>query len=111
MPFAKNFLENWKNALTRNGEPLLLNHNATENRCTVETEAGVRYPNLDAEMTRYGVTREDVAKRLGRSLPSAERLLNGKSRMTVELAFAVRDAVCPGVTIDYLFSPDPIPSV
>lgn len=62
------------------------------------------YPNLNAEMARYGIKRKDIADRIynGRVATVSERL-NGKFPMDIDEAVSIRDEFFPNLTIDYLF--------
>ena len=65
------------------------------------------YPNLNAEMKRYGVTQADVAKEVGCTTATVSSWMTGKTPMSVSEAFRVRDAFFPSLPVDYLFSEDP----
>ena len=60
-----------------------------------------KYPNLAAEMARtgtdYGALYDEVAKNTGRA-----------GELPTKVAFAIRDAYFPALSIDYLFSETPI---
>ena len=65
------------------------------------------YPNLNAEMARHAIKVKDVADLLGMELNSAYQLLNGKRKMTVGRAYAIKKAFFPDLSIDYLFQEGP----
>lgn len=62
------------------------------------------FPNLRAEMARYGIKQKDIAEKLYNGAESrvSERL-NGKYQMDIDECIALRDKFFPGMTIDYLF--------
>lgn len=61
-----------------------------------------KYPNLEAEMAKKGVSRKDVAEAVGVSVVSVSKWLNDKSIPSVDKALAVSKML--GSTVDYLFS-------
>ena len=61
------------------------------------------YPNLNAEMARNAIKVKDIADLLGMELNSAYQLLNGKRKMTVARAFAIKKAFFPELPMEYLF--------
>jgi plasmid maintenance system antidote protein VapI len=66
------------------------------------------YPNLSAEMRRYGVKQEEIANGIGRTPETVSRWLTGKNPLTVEDAFKIREQFFPSMSIDYLFSEKPM---
>lgn len=61
------------------------------------------YQNLKAEMKRYGVTQNEIAKFLSMSANNVSLKINGRVPFTIEEAWAVRNEFFPDATIDYLF--------
>lgn len=61
------------------------------------------YRNLMAEMTRYGVTKKDIANFLKLRYPTVVDKTNGKSRFYLDEAFRIRNHFFPGCEMEYLF--------
>jgi transcriptional regulator with XRE-family HTH domain len=68
------------------------------------------YPNLAAEMKRFGISQEEMASRIGTTPETVSRWLNGRNKMPVEACFRVKQALFPNLSIDYLFSDTPTSS-
>jgi transcriptional regulator with XRE-family HTH domain len=66
------------------------------------------YPNLSAELKRYDITQEEMAERIGRKPETVSRWLNGKSKMPVEACFQIKEIIFPSMSVDYLFSNEPM---
>ncbi len=66
------------------------------------------YPNLSAELRRYGITQEQMAERIGRKPETVSRWLNGKNAMPVGECFRIREELFPSMSVDYLFADSPI---
>lgn len=66
----------------------------------------VTYPNLEAELARNGLTREDIATALGLHPSGVYLMLSGKRNISVSRATEIRDKLFPGKAIDYLFDPN-----
>lgn len=64
------------------------------------------YPNMRAEMTRYGYDIAAIAEVTGKSKPAVSKNLNGKGQFTVDEALNIQEKLFPELTIDYLFSND-----
>lgn len=64
------------------------------------------YPNLAAEMARSGCTKEDIAEVLGIHVSGVYLMLEGKRTLSIRRAMKVRDALFPGLKVDYLFDPE-----
>lgn len=60
------------------------------------------YPNLKAEMARYGVSQGEIAELTGVTNRTVCSWLNGDSDMGVKKAFTIRDHFFPSMTIEYL---------
>lgn len=74
---------------------------------------GYRYPNLAAEIARnqldYGEVYEKTAKETGKSAETISNWVTGRAgEMTVKAAFSIRDNYFPSMSLDYLFSQEPI---
>ena len=59
--------------------------------------------NLEAEITRKKLSREEIASGIGISTRSLYDKLNGKSKFNVEEAFTLQRIFFPDKDIDYLF--------
>ena len=62
--------------------------------------------NLKAEMARSGVSTEMIMNVLGRSDKTTRDKINGKSGLYLSEAVKIRDALFPGMSIEYLFQSD-----
>jgi len=62
--------------------------------------------NLIAEMARNGIKTTDLKDVIGVSNRTAQYKISGNSQFTVEEAFKIRDALFPGLRIEYLFQQD-----
>lgn len=60
--------------------------------------------NLKAEMSRRGLTAKDIGAIIKRSNQATRDKINGKTGFSVEEALKTRDALFPGLEIEYLFS-------
>ena len=61
------------------------------------------YRNLEAEMVRYGVTRNHIAKILNLRYASIIDKLSGKYSFKLDEAFKIQREFFPNLTIEYLF--------
>ncbi|MER1957891.1 MAG: XRE family transcriptional regulator [Solibacillus sp.] len=61
------------------------------------------YPNLDAELSRKGLKRKDLAPLFKNRIPSVTEKLNGKYPLSLEEAFEIRNQFFPEHKVDYLF--------
>lgn len=61
------------------------------------------YPNLNAELSRKGLKRKDLAVIFGNRVPSVSDKLNGKSPISLEEAIEIKRTFFPEFTLDYLF--------
>jgi transcriptional regulator with XRE-family HTH domain len=66
------------------------------------------YPNLVAELKRYGISQDEMASRIGTTPETVSRWINGKSKMPVEICFRIKTEVFPTMSVDYLFASEPI---
>lgn len=62
------------------------------------------YNNLDAEMARAKITRNTLAKCIGRTPSTLSLKLNGKAPLTLAECIEIKNAVNPECTVDYLFA-------
>jgi len=60
--------------------------------------------NLCAEMTRYGVSNNDIQTVLGCSLKTVQNKVSGATKFSVAEAMKIRDQFFPGLRIEYLFA-------
>ncbi len=67
------------------------------------------YPNLEAEMTRMGYTKDDIGKCLNLHASGVYQMLSGKRKLSISRAFKIRDSLFPGMRVDYLFDTKPQP--
>lgn len=68
-------------------------------------------PNLEAEMARYAVDEEDIARVASRSVKTVQNWFKGKGEPSFTQAKAIRDQLFPNMEIEYLFEPEPLPYV
>lgn len=61
------------------------------------------YPNLKAEMARYGVTQGDIAQKAGVSKKTVWTWVNGGGKANVDSAILIRDEFFPNQPVSYLF--------
>jgi hypothetical protein len=61
------------------------------------------YPNLRAEMARYGVKPRDLTKALSISPKSVSNKLVGRTDFRLDEVVSIRDTFFPTLKIDYLF--------
>lgn len=66
------------------------------------------FPNLQAEMSRYGVDEEAVAGAAKRSVKTIQNWFKGKGEPSYTQAQAIRDQCFPSMEIEYLFSNQPL---
>jgi len=72
-----------------------------------------KYPNFAAEMTRsqidYGPLYEEIASEYNKSTDMVSNWFTGRAgQLPTKVAFAVRDKYFPTLTVDYLFSEEPM---
>lgn len=61
------------------------------------------FRNLKAEMARKGITKLSLAEKLNMRYPTLVDKLNGKYPLHFDEAVRIRQEVCPGMDLDYLF--------
>lgn len=62
--------------------------------------------NLKAEMARSGVSTEMIMEVLGKSDKTTRDKINERSSIYLHEAWKIRDALFPGMSIEYLFQSD-----
>lgn len=66
------------------------------------------YPNLKAEMSRYGISHEQVKNATGvKSTNTVSNWLNGNGEIGVGNALKIQSALFPTLPISYLFDKEP----
>ncbi|MGE4321049.1 MAG: helix-turn-helix domain-containing protein [Acholeplasmataceae bacterium] len=63
----------------------------------------MRYPNLEAELKRHGLTREKLAELLRINISTVSSKLTGKSSISIEEAKTIADAIGENNELKYLF--------
>lgn len=66
----------------------------------------IMYKNLEAELTRKGITKLALARKLNMRYPTLVDKLNGKYRLYFDEALRIREVVCPNADLDFLFNVD-----
>lgn len=66
------------------------------------------YPNLRAEMVRYGFTMRDIAEVLAVNTRAVQRRFAGKVEFAHVEMWMIRDRMFPSEQVDYLFGPRPM---
>ena len=59
--------------------------------------------NLKAEMARNEITAKDIHKVIGKSEKTARAKIEGETPLSLPEAFAIRDQLFPGLSLEYLF--------
>lgn len=67
-------------------------------------ETTVAYPNLRAEMARFGIKQKDIATLLDRSTDWVDQRLRGKSAIPVTDALKIKNEFFKSISFEYLFS-------
>ncbi len=68
------------------------------------------YPNLEAELSRSGITRLQVAALLGKNKSTISSWMHGNYKgFSITQATAIRNEFFPDMSLDYLFSETPMP--
>jgi antitoxin component HigA of HigAB toxin-antitoxin module len=62
------------------------------------------YPNLKAEMARYGIKTKDIAEVLGITSKSVTNKINHRTFFKVDEIIKIRNTYFPKISIDDLFS-------
>lgn len=61
------------------------------------------YKNLEAEMVRKGITRQDVADLIEVSYNTARNKINGNNQFLLDEAYKVKKEFFPELSFEYLF--------
>jgi hypothetical protein len=69
------------------------------------------YPNLKAEMARHNVNVTVLSERTGLAYSTLAPKLRGMGTFTMKEAVLIRDAINKDLTLDYLFSAQPLEAV
>lgn len=63
----------------------------------------VNTKNLEAEMTRSGISRKNIADLIGCSYRTVHARFNGEQNWAYDECVAIRDELFPEMTLEYLF--------
>lgn len=63
----------------------------------------LKYRNLEAELKRKNITKKDLAEAFNLRYATISDKLNGKTRLTLNEAFAIKEKFFPDLSIEYLF--------
>lgn len=66
------------------------------------------FPNLKAEMARYGLSCAQIAASIGRSISGMDNRLRGKATLSISEAIIIHDKFFPNMSYDYLFAGEPV---
>ena len=66
------------------------------------------FPNLKAEMARYGFSYAQVAAAVGRNTAWLDSRLRGRATLSISEAIIIHDKFFPSLTYDYLFAGEPV---
>lgn len=69
------------------------------------------FPNLKAEMARYGLSYAQVAAAVGRNPAWLDAKLRGKGNISIQEALIIHDKFFPDMDYGYLFAGEPVTSV
>ena len=71
----------------------------------VNTQKGgiYMYRNLEAELSRYGIARKDIAAVLGLNVNTVSEKLSNPDRLKLKEAQTIRRTFFPKLTMEYLF--------
>lgn len=72
-----------------------------------------KYPNLAAEISRsnleYGTVYSEIGEQFGKSTDTISNWMTGRAgEMPTKVAFAIKNRYFPNLSVDYLFSEEPI---
>jgi len=74
-------------------------------------QAQKKYPNLNAELARQGLTQDQMAEMIGRTPETVSRWMTGKNAMPVGECFRIKETLFPTLSVDYLFASEPMAAV
>lgn len=66
------------------------------------------FPNLKAEMARYGFTNAQVSAAVGRPSTWLDNRLRGKATLSIQEAIIIHDKFFPELDFDYLYAGEPL---
>jgi len=66
------------------------------------------YPNLSAELKRYGITQGQLAERINKTPETVSRWMSGKNAIPIGDCFRIKEELFPNLSVDYLFASEPI---
>ena len=66
------------------------------------------FPNLKAEMARYGLSYAQVSAAVGRNPGWLDAKLRGKGNISIQEAIIIHDKFFSNMDYDYLFASEPI---
>ena len=66
-------------------------------------QSNIMFSNLRAEMARYNITIQDIAKALNRTRETISNKLSGKSTLNLDEAFKINDTFFPQYDLRTLF--------
>lgn len=66
------------------------------------------YPNLEAEMARKKVTRDALAKKLGKTPTTLGKKLNGSVPLTLPECIRIKEILKLDLDIEFLFAKQPL---
>ena len=66
------------------------------------------YPNLSAELKRYGITQSQMAERINKTPETVSRWMSGKNAIPIGDCFRIKQELFPNLSVDYLFASEPI---
>ena len=69
------------------------------------------FPNLKAEMARYGLSYAQVVAAVGRKPAWLDAKLRGKGNISIQEALIIHDKFFPDMDYGYLFTGEPVTSV
>jgi plasmid maintenance system antidote protein VapI len=62
------------------------------------------YPNVRAEMARRNLTVEKMAELCGMNYPAFSQLLNGKRKLTYDMALKIKSVLGVNIPLEVLFA-------
>ena len=65
------------------------------------------YPNLEAELKRKNITRQQLADFLEINVATVSRKMTGNGQFQLSEAFQIINGLLPGMTMEYLFATTP----
>jgi predicted transcriptional regulator len=83
-----------------------MTHNVDKalNKTQRNERRGKMYPNLEAEIARYKISKEEIAESIGINYKTFINKLNGKYPIKLHEAEKIRNEFFPDLDLDYLFA-------